>query len=78
LIYNNLAITLNAQGKYRQAQTLLQKVVEINRRLLTDLHPFTASAYNSLAMVLYNQGNCAAAHSFYQKALEINRHLLRL
>jgi hypothetical protein len=37
---------LKAQGKYAQAQPLLEKALEIRRRLLTDDHPDTALIYS--------------------------------
>ena len=42
--YNNLAVNLDAQGKYAQAQPLYEKALEIHRRVLTDDHPDTATA----------------------------------
>jgi Tetratricopeptide repeat len=39
-----VAMNLNAQGKYAQAQPLLEKALEITRRLLTDDHPDTATS----------------------------------
>ncbi len=71
-----MALNLNAQGKFAAAQPLFEKALEINRRLLTDEHPRTASAYNNLAFNLGAQGRRAAAQPLYQKALEINRRLL--
>jgi len=73
---NEQAITLNAQGKYAQAQPLLEKALEINRRLLTDDHPDTAESYHKLAYDLEYQGKYAQARPLYEKALEINRRLL--
>ena len=74
--YNNLAVNLNAQGKYAQAQPLFEKALEIRRRLLTDDHPDTASSYNNLACNLNAQGKYAQAQPLFEKALEIRRRLL--
>ncbi len=73
---NGQAETLRAQGKYAQAQPLLEKALEIRRRLLTDDHPDTASIYNILAANLDDQGEYARAQSLFEKALEIFRRLL--
>ena len=45
-----MAIILNAQGKYAQAQRLYEKALEIRRRLLTDDHPRTALCYNNFGV----------------------------
>ncbi len=71
-----MAANLNAQGKYAQAQPLLEKALEIRRRLLTDDHPDTAFSYNNVAANLNAQGKYAQAQPLYEKALEIERRLL--
>ena len=72
-----MAINLNAQGKYAQAQPLLEKALEINRRLLTDDHRNTATSYNNLAVNLDYPGEVRRRPSHcYEKALEIRRRLL--
>ncbi|MFI5455884.1 MAG: tetratricopeptide repeat protein [Isosphaerales bacterium] len=74
--YNNLASNLADQGKYAQAQPLCEKALEINRHLLTDDHPYTATSYNNLANNLAGQGKYAQAQPLYERALEIRRRLL--
>ena len=54
--YNNLAANLQDQGKYSQAQPLFEKALAIDRRMLTDDHPTTASSYNNVAANLDAQG----------------------
>jgi len=73
---NEQADTLVAQGKYAQAQPLLEKALEIKRGLLTDDHPYTATSYNNVAYNLNAQGKYAAAQPLYEKALAIRRRLL--
>jgi tetratricopeptide (TPR) repeat protein len=70
------AQSLGAQGKYAQAQPLLEQALEIRRRLFTDNHPNTALNYNNLALHLNAQGKYAQAQLIFEKALEINRCLL--
>ena len=65
-----------AQGKYAQAQPLLEKALEIRRRLLTDDHPDTAGSYNTVTYILTAQGKYAQAQPLLEKALEIYRRLL--
>jgi len=73
---NEQARALRDQGKYAAAQPLFEKALEINRRLLSDDHPNTATCYDDLAGNLDNQGKYVQAQSLYQKALEIHRRLL--
>ena len=68
-----MAVNLADQGKYAQAQPLVEKALEIRRRLLTDDHPETAQGYNNVAVNLYAQGKYAQAQPLYEKALEIWR-----
>jgi tetratricopeptide (TPR) repeat protein len=70
------AATLMNQGKYPEAQALLEKVLEIHRRLLTEDHPDTASSYNNVAYNLKFQRKYAQAQRLYVKALGIFRRLL--
>jgi tetratricopeptide (TPR) repeat protein len=70
------AATLANQGKDALAQPLFEKALEINRRLLTDDHPDTATAYNNVAYNLYAQGKYAQAQPLYEKAQEIKRRRL--
>jgi tetratricopeptide (TPR) repeat protein len=65
-----------AQGKYAQAQPLLEKALEIRRRLLTDDHLDTSESYDFLAANLNAQGRYAQAQPLYEKALEVRRRLL--
>ena len=67
---------LSAQRKYAQAQPLLEKALEINRRLLGDNHPQTAQSYNNVANNVNSQRKYEQAQQLYEKALEINRRLL--
>ncbi len=70
------AEALLAQGKYAQAQPMLEKALEIHLHLLTDDHPYTAASYSNLAHNLNAQGQHPRAQSLFEKALEINRRLL--
>jgi len=64
------------KGKYAQAQTLIEKGLEIRRRLLTDDHPDTADSYNIVAYTLWKQRKFAQAQPLFEKALDIRRRLL--
>ncbi len=73
---NMQATALIAQSKYAEAQPLLEKALEIRRRLLTDDHPDTAESYNNLGGHFFGQGKNAEAQPLLEKALEIRRRLL--
>ena len=69
--------TSTPRGSTRQAQPLYEKALEINRRLLTDDHPDTATSYNNLAVQPRRPGEVRRRPSrLYEKALEIRRRLL--
>ncbi len=70
------ADTFVAQGKYAQAQPLLEKALDVKRRLLSDDNPETAESYNNVAYILGKQGKYAQAQPLFEKALEIYRRLL--
>jgi hypothetical protein len=55
--YHNLALNLNAQGKYGEAEPLYQKSLAIWRQALGEAHPHTALSYSGLALNLNAQGN---------------------
>jgi tetratricopeptide (TPR) repeat protein len=67
------AESLLTLGKYTEAATLFEKSREIRTRLLTDLHPETATSVNNLGVVFYLQGKYKDAQRFSEKALDIFR-----
>ena len=72
----NKAEVLKGQGKHGQAEPLLEKALEICRRLLGEDNPDTALSYNNLAWNLNAQAKYRAAQPVFEKALEIRRRLL--
>ena len=48
----NLAITLGAQGKHKEAGVMQKEVPEKRRRILEEEHPHTISTTNSLATTI--------------------------
>jgi CHAT domain-containing protein/tetratricopeptide (TPR) repeat protein len=69
-------MNLNAQGKYVEAGPLLRNALDINRKVLGDDHPATATSYNNVAGNLKARGKYAEAAPLFQKALDINRKVL--
>ncbi|MCE8420455.1 tetratricopeptide repeat protein [Rhodovulum sulfidophilum] len=74
--YNNIAYTLNAQGRAAEAEPLLRKALEICERVLGTDHPDTATSYNNVASNLDEQGRAAEAEPLYLKALEVSERVL--
>ena len=68
---NNLAELYRSQGRYEEAEPLLQKSLELSQRLLGEDHPNVALSYNNLAELYRSQGRYEEAELLYQKALEI-------
>jgi tetratricopeptide (TPR) repeat protein len=70
------ADALIGRGRYREAQPILETVLEVSRKVLGEEHPFTGRSYNNVAFSLDKQGKYVAAEASYRKGLAINRKLL--
>jgi tetratricopeptide (TPR) repeat protein len=73
---NERATELKDKGKYAEALPLVEKMLEIRRRLLGEDHPETAESYNNLAYLQSAQGRYVQAQKLAEKVLDINRRLL--
>jgi hypothetical protein len=60
------AVLLWRQGRYREAQPLLEKVLAIWRKVLGEEHPDTAAGYNNVAYNLNAQGKYKEAEEGYR------------
>ncbi len=69
--YNNLAVTLEAQGKHAEAEAMHRRALAIRLKALGEAHPDTASSYNNLAATLRAQGKPAEAEAMARRALAI-------
>jgi tetratricopeptide (TPR) repeat protein len=76
--YDNVAVNLNAQGRYSEAEPLFRKALEIRERVLGPDHPDTAASYNNVAFNLTAQGRAGEAEPLYRKALEIFERVVGL
>ncbi|MEL6556322.1 MAG: tetratricopeptide repeat protein [Cyanobacteria bacterium J06621_11] len=78
---NQAGFFLTEQGRYDEAEPLLQQAVEIRQTELGKHHPSTASSLNNLALLYVSQGRYDEAEPLLQQAVEIrqtelgNRHL---
>ena len=73
---NNLAVVLQAQGRYAEAEALYGQALEIGRATLGEAHPDYATHLNNLAGVVEDQGRYAEAEALYRQALEITQATL--
>ena len=74
--YYNVALNLNAQGRYDEAEPLYRKCLEIRQQVLGEEHPDTAGSYNNLAFNLNAQGRYDEAEPLFRKCLEIFQQVL--
>jgi tetratricopeptide (TPR) repeat protein len=70
------ASALRDNGRYREAQPLLEELLAIHRQALGEEHPHTASGYNNLALNLYDLDKYGEAEKYDSKALAIFRKML--
>jgi serine/threonine protein kinase len=68
-VYDNL-------GLYARAQTLLQRAVDIRRRVLGPENPDTLRSMNDLARTLDHEGHYAEAETLVRQTLDIERRVL--
>ncbi|WP_454282317.1 tetratricopeptide repeat protein [Roseovarius sp. MBR-79] len=70
---NEHALTLDAQGRYAEAEALYREALEIDRATIGEGYPYDAILLNNLAGVVRAQGRLEEAESLYREALEIDR-----
>src|SRR6056297_3963633 len=70
---NDHAITLEAQGRYAEAEGLCREALEIDRATIGEGYPSYAIRLNNPAGVVEDQGRYAEAEALYREALEIDR-----
>src|SRR6056297_940005 len=70
---NDHAITLEAQGRYAEAEGLCREALEIDRATIGEGYPSYAIRLNNLANVVRAQGRYAEAEVLFREALEIDR-----
>ncbi len=68
---NDHALTVQAQGRYAEAETLYRQALEIDAATIGERHPGYAIRLNNLAGAVRSQGRSAEAEALYRQALEI-------
>lgn len=59
------------RGKYKEAEPLCKRALEIREKVLGKDHPDVAKQLNNLALLCQNQGKYEEVEMYYQRALEI-------
>jgi tetratricopeptide (TPR) repeat protein len=73
---DRLGCLYQEQGRYGEAEPLLQKALKLHRRLAGDDHPDVATSLNNLARLYKSQGRYNEAEPLYEQSLEIRKHQL--
>ena len=59
------------QGRYRTSEELYRRILETQRSLLSENHPFMLRTMNSLAVVLHDQGKNEEAEVMHRQVLKL-------
>ena len=73
---NTLAMELQAQGKYNEAEPLFREALAVQCATLGNRHPDTLTSINNLGLLMKHKGDLAAAEPLYREALEGRRATL--
>jgi len=73
---NNLALVLDNQGRYAEAEPLFRELVELDRKNFGEDHPYFATTLNNLGMLLNAMGKYEEAEAMVTRSLEIRRRIL--
>ena len=63
---NNLAVLYGKRGKYKDAEPLCKRALEIREKVLGSDHPDVAKQLNNLALLCQNQGKYEEVERYYQ------------
>ncbi|KAK1785759.1 hypothetical protein P4O66_003143 [Electrophorus voltai] len=68
---NNLSVLYCKRGKYKEAEPLCKRALEIREKMLGTDHPDVAKQLNNLALLCQNQGKYQQVEEYYERALQI-------
>ncbi|XP_058883814.1 kinesin light chain 1-like [Acipenser ruthenus] len=68
---NNLAVLYGKRGKYKEAEPLCKRALEIREKVLGTDHPDVAKQLNNLPLLCQNQGKYQEVELYYKRALHI-------
>ncbi|KFZ19943.1 hypothetical protein V501_00395 [Pseudogymnoascus sp. VKM F-4519 (FW-2642)] len=72
----NLAVVLDRQGKYAEAETINRQTLKLTEEVLGKTHPETLATMNNLAAVLDSQGKYAEAETMNRQTLKLTEEVL--
>ncbi len=75
-LFNAVGSNTLTQGKYTEAEPLLQRALAIREHLLGTMHPATTLSLSNLAALYKNQGKYTEAEPLLQRALAIREQQL--
>jgi len=75
-LLNHIGMFLESQGEYKEAHALIERALEMYKKVLGEEHLDTATSVNNLAGLYASQGRYAEAEPLYEQALEIRRKVL--
>jgi tetratricopeptide (TPR) repeat protein len=76
LSWNNLGLLYLAQGKYKDAEEILEKGLQLSKDLFGSHHPEVATSLNNIAALYQLQGKYEEAKSLFQQTLLLRQELL--
>jgi len=68
---DNIAVVLEAQGKYETAEAMHRRTLELREKVLGPEHPDRLTSMNNLALVLVDQCEYEAAEAMHRRTLEL-------
>jgi len=74
---NNLAALYFSQKRYREAEPLLIKALQLGEKILGKEHPETLTSVNNLALLYQSQGRYVEAEPLFKEALQLSEKVLR-
>jgi tetratricopeptide (TPR) repeat protein len=72
----NVGNCFQISGKYKEAERMQRRALEMMEKVLGQEHPDTLSSMNSLAVVLRRQGKYEEAERMHRRALELRERVL--
>ena len=73
---NNLATSLDSQGKHAEAEEMLRAVLAVRKRVQGAEHPDTLTTAHNLANSLYSQRKHAEAEEILREVLAVRKRVL--
>jgi tetratricopeptide (TPR) repeat protein len=72
----NVAVVLGYKGEYSEAEPLMVKAVDLQRRVLGEEHPDRLAGMNRLAALYSDEGKYPEAEALFTKALKVQLRVL--